>query len=81
MQKTISYPQYRKYLHERTFFKIISADEWEEIQVMGNNYVLHHFRVNIFPDRNYLHDLTFDYEKNWLAIEEEEYEIMKKRVA
>ena len=79
MQKTISYPQYRKYPNERAFFKIISADEWEEIQVMGSNYSFHQFKVNIFPDRNYLHDLTFDYEKNWVAIEEDEYEKVKEK--
>lgn len=80
MQENISYPQYRKYLHGRTFFKIISADEWEEIQVMGNTYSIHQFKVNIFPDRNYLHDLTFNYEKNWLKIEEAEYERMKEKL-
>lgn len=78
MQKTTSYPQYRKYLHGRTFFKIISAEEWEEIQIMGSKYSIYQFKVNIFPDRNFLHDLTFDYEKNWLAIEEAEYERVKK---
>lgn len=79
MQKNIAYPQYRKYLHGRTFFKIISAEEWEEIQIMGSKYSIHQFKVNIFPDRNFLNDLTFDYEKNWLAIEEDEYERVKKK--
>ena len=68
----MSYPQYRKYAHERTYFKIISADAWEEIHVMGKKYVLHHFKAAILPDRNYIYDLTFDYEKNWIKIEEGE---------
>lgn len=80
MQKNITYPQYRKYLHGRTFFKIISAEEWEEIQIMGSSYSIHQFKVNIFPDRNFLHDLTFDYEKNWVVIEEDEYERVKKKI-
>ncbi len=79
MQKTISYPQYRKYPHERTFFKIISPDEWEEIQVMGSKYSIHQFKVSLFSDRNYLHDLTFDYEKNWVEIKEDEYEKVKEK--
>lgn len=79
MQENISYPQYRKYPNGHAFFKIISADEWEEIQVMGNTYSIHQFKVNIFPDRNYLNDLTFDYEKNWLKIEEAEYKRMKEK--
>lgn len=81
MQKIISYPQYRKYTNGQAFFKIISEEEWEEIQVMSNNYSIHQFKVNIFPDRNYLHDLTFNYENNWLAIEEDEYESVKKKAS
>ena len=80
MQKITLYPQFRKYQHERTYFKIISKDEWEEIQVIGNNYSLHQFKVAILPDRNYIHDLTFDFEKNWVEIDEEEYEGVKKKI-
>ena len=80
MQKIITYPQYRKYQHERTYFKIISKDKWEEIQLLGNSCSLHQFKAAILPDRNYIYDLTFDYEKNWLKIEENEYEEIKKKI-
>ncbi|MGZ4036092.1 MAG: hypothetical protein ACXVPU_02280 [Bacteroidia bacterium] len=74
------YPQYRKYLNDKGYFKIISSTQWEEIQIVGNKYILHQFTVNIMPDRNFIYDLTFDYKNNWTAIEEEEYEMVKKRV-
>jgi hypothetical protein len=80
MQTSITYPQFRKYLNERNFFKIISDKEWEEIQVMSSKYSIHQFKVNIFPDRNYLYDMTFDYEKNWIAIDETEYENIKRNI-
>lgn len=80
MQATITYPQYRKYPHERTYFKIISKDEWEEIQVMGSKLSIQQFKVAILPDRNYIYDLTFDYEKNWVKINEEEYEAVKSKM-
>lgn len=76
----INYPQYRKYLNDKGYFKIISATEWEEIQIVGNKYLLHQFSVNILPDRNFIYDMTFDYKKNWEAIEEDEYEKIKKRI-
>lgn len=79
MQSTI-YPQYRKYKNNKGYFKIISSTEWEEIQVMGSTYILHRFEVKILPDRNYIYDLTFDYENNWERIEEEEYERLKRLV-
>lgn len=74
----IHYPQYRKYKNNKAYFKIISEKEWEEIQVMGNKYILHRFEVKILPDRNYIYDLTFDYENNWEQIEEEEYNFYRK---
>ena len=79
MDSSITYPQYRKYLNGKAYFKIISATEWEEIQVFGSNYILHAFTVKIMPDRNYIYDMTFDYKKNWEAIEENEYEFVKQK--
>jgi hypothetical protein len=79
MAPTTTYPQFRKYPNERTYFKIISETEWEEIHISKNNNSIHAFIAKIFPDRNYIYDLTFDYEKNWIKIEEEEYEKIKKK--
>ena len=74
----ITYPQYRKYSHGRTYFKIISAEEFEEIQIIGEKATIHHFVAKILPDRNYIHDLTFDYEKHWEVCAEAEYEEKKR---
>lgn len=79
MSKEIIYPQYRKYPNNKAYFKIISDKEWEEVQVIGNKYILHSFEVKIMPDRNLLHDMTFDYEGNWVKIESEEYETVVER--
>ncbi len=76
----IQYPQYRKYLNEKSFFKITSSTEWEEIQIIGSKYVLNQFKVNIMPDRNFIQDMTFDYKDNWIAISEEEYVLIMDRV-
>ncbi len=76
----VQYPQYRKYLNEKSFFKITSSTEWEEIQIIGSKYVLTHFKVNIMPDRNFLHDMTFDYKENWKVISEEEYLSCRKNI-
>ena len=73
MQNTISFPQYRKYKNEKSFFKITSPTEWEEIQIVGSKKVLHQFTVKIMPDRNLINDMLFDYDSNWVEIEEEEY--------
>lgn len=74
----MQYPQYRKYPHQRTYFKIISAVEWEELHISKGQVSIHSFTAKILPDRNYIHDLTFNYEKNWIEIDEKEYEKVKK---
>ena len=81
MQDKIKYPQYRTYPHERTYFKVISPDEWEEVHIMGNRYTVHQFKATILPDRNYIQDLIFDYENNWVKITAEEYEIIAGKAA
>lgn len=78
-QHSITYPQYRKYPNGKVYFKIISSTEWEEIQVIGSNSILHHFTVKILPDRNYIYDMTFDYKRNWVEIGEDEYETQRKK--
>ncbi|MDF2436946.1 MAG: hypothetical protein K0Q95_1322 [Bacteroidota bacterium] len=79
MQKT-DYPQYRKYHNGKAYFKIVSETQWEEVLVMGSKCIFHEFSVKIMPDRNYIHDMTFDYEKSWEKIDEKEYEEIKGRV-
>ncbi len=73
MPKEITFPQYRKYANGQSFFKIISAQEFEEIKVTGQTKEIHNFIAKILPDRNYIHDLTFDYTKYWVSCSEEEY--------
>ena len=78
MKPSITYPQYRKYNNGKSYFKIISSEEFEEIQVLGNKKTLHHFNAKILPDRNYIYDLTFNYQEYWLVCDKEEYEKLKK---
>ena len=74
------YPQFRKYINNKGFFKILSTTEWEEIQVIGSKYIFEKFTVKIMPDRNFINDMLFDYKNNWEIIEEKEYELVKKKI-
>jgi hypothetical protein len=33
------------------------------------------------PDRNFIYDMTFDYEANWDKIQEEEFEFVKSKIS
>lgn len=79
MNKEITYPQYRKYSNNKSYFKIISSNEFEEIQLLGTKKSIHLFKATILPDRNFIYDMTFDYENSWLKIESEEYNKVKNQ--
>lgn len=81
MTMATTYPQYRKYKNNKVYFKIISDTEWEELHVSANSYTLYSFVAKILPDRNYLADMTFEYEANWDTVEEAEYERLKNRAS
>jgi len=76
----MKYPQYRKYPNNKSFFKIVSAEEFEEILVLGDIHTLHVFNVKILPDRNFIYDMTFDYKNNWAEISESEYQVKRMKI-
>ena len=80
MNQHAEYPQYRKYRNGKSYFCILSSTLFEEIQILGARYFFHVFEVKILPDRNLIHDMTFDYETNWEKITAEEYGLVKERV-
>lgn len=69
----MNYPQYRKYKNNKSYFKISSPEIVEEIQQVGDKYVLHTLTAKILPDRNFIADMLFDYTENWDLITEDEY--------
>jgi hypothetical protein len=77
VESKITYPQYRKYANDKSYFKVISSDKFEEIQIIGTKVVLHIFEAKILPDRNYIYDLTFNHKENWIECSAEEYENLK----
>jgi hypothetical protein len=81
MTSAPSYPLFRKYVNGKNFFKIISPSEFEELQLLGKKWTLYHFTAKILPDRNLIHDLTFNDPLNIEAIEEHEYEEIRKLCA
>lgn len=73
----MDFPLYRKYAHNRTFFKIISEKHFEELTLIGNSYLLRQFEVKIFPDRVFIQDMIENKDNYWLDSFKEEYEAKK----
>jgi hypothetical protein len=55
-----SFPQFRKYANNRNFFKISSAQDFEEISFIGSKKIVRQHKAMILPDRNLVQDLLHD---------------------
>ncbi|MFT6998294.1 MAG: hypothetical protein ACJAQ4_002055 [Cryomorphaceae bacterium] len=76
MNKT--FPHYRKYPNNKSYFKVLSMDSFEEIHVIGLKYFFTKVEAKILPDRNLIADMI-EASANWVEIEESEYvEILKQ---
>ncbi|MBX9853385.1 MAG: hypothetical protein K2X86_16690 [Cytophagaceae bacterium] len=71
------FPLYRKYSHERTYFKIVSTNGFEELNIIGKSFILRNFEVKIFTDRIFISDMMENKENLWVEIGAEEYEAKK----
>jgi hypothetical protein len=71
------FPIYRKYRHNRTFFKINSEKDFEELNIISQCYTLRHFEVKILPDRVFIQDMIENKNNHWNESDEEEYYLRK----
>jgi len=76
----IEYPQFRKYPNNKSFFKVFSAEEFEEIQIIGKNYLKVRIKAKILPDRIFIADMLAAHD-NWLKIDRNEYNEVEEREA
>lgn len=78
MKKEIQFPQYRRYLNGKNYFRIDSLESFEEIRSMGSKWLVEKHLVRILPDRNLVNDLLNNYEGMAEEISPEEYTIIRK---
>lgn len=73
VHQEIIYPQFRKYINSKSYFKIYSPEKMDELKALGDKFYKNHLIARILPDRNFIYDLTYDYHKHCIKISEEEY--------
>jgi hypothetical protein len=74
----IKFPLYRKYSDNKSFFKIVSPQQFQEIKIIGNKYSIIDIEAKILPERNYISDLIVNDQGFWQETNELEYERMLK---
>lgn len=75
----ITFPIYRRYTNNKSWFKVLGPDSFEEVQLMGPYYSIHHFEAKILPDRNFIADMIALEGDSWVEVGESDYqEFIKK---
>ncbi|MEX2379809.1 MAG: hypothetical protein WD530_03645 [Vicingaceae bacterium] len=74
----MDFPQYRRYKNKQSYFKILSEKEFVEYKFTAKQLESHPFLAKILPDRNYIHDMLYDYEPYWEVIEERDLQLFLK---
>lgn len=58
----IQFPVYRRYRNGKSYFKILSRNEFEEIQLVGSKKLVHTVKATQFPEMNHIYDLVYNRE-------------------
>jgi hypothetical protein len=70
----IQFPQYRKYSNNKNYFRIVSASEFEEIQVIGSKHIKRQVTATQFPEKLFITDLLLLNSPDMVKIDEGEYQ-------
>ncbi len=74
------FPLYRKYPNNKSFFKLLNENEFEEIQFIGDKGFIFRFKAKILPDRYLIRDMIDLKDKAWVEINSEEYENQRQKL-
>ncbi|MFN5183111.1 MAG: hypothetical protein ACK5D5_08840 [Bacteroidota bacterium] len=70
----IAFPQFRKYKNDKSYFKILSMETFEEKYFIGKKMMKREFTAVQYPEKLFVRDLLFNYGEIGLKITQEEYE-------
>ena len=68
------FPLFRKYSHGKTFFRINSKENFDELMIIGSFYILRNQQARILPEYTMIIDMLENQDNNWEEISEDEFE-------
>lgn len=77
----MTFPIYRKYPNNKSFFKITSTARFEEVKLTGPRAELHIFEAKIFPDRQFIQDMIDMQGGFWVESSEKEFSVEEKKIS
>lgn len=73
----MNFPLYRKYKNEKSYFKIVSENQFQELMFIGQRIEVYDFYAKIFPDFRMIQDMILMENDSYDEITEEEFESRK----
>jgi hypothetical protein len=73
LHNDITFPLYRKFNHNRSFFKIVSPTQFVEIQIMGERYFKYEIHAKILPDFQLITDMINLHNNHWEVANEDDF--------
>jgi len=68
------FPIYRKYSHDKTYFRINSKENFDELIIIGSYYIYRNQQALILPEFIMIVDMIDNLNNHWLPISESEFE-------
>jgi len=68
------FPKYRKYAHQKTYYKVESEKRMLELSLLGSKYREQIVEAKILPDRNFISDVIQNEGDFLIAISADEFE-------
>ena len=75
----MDFPQYRKLSNDRSFYRINSNDNFEELQIIGNSVILHRIQAEKYPEKLRIMEML-DCVVGYQNATFEEWEMLEKRL-
>jgi hypothetical protein len=69
----LSYPIYRKRKNDKSFYKIISSNQFDEIQKMGSKLLFYSFTISQYPEKLMMMDMISMKDRQYEEISYEEW--------
>jgi hypothetical protein len=70
----IFFPQYRKYKNNKSYFKILSLESFEEKYFIGKKIQIRTFHAEQYPEKLFIRDLLINYSDMGTQISASDYE-------
>lgn len=75
-QSDQSFPLFRKSSNAKSFYKIESLNKLEELQIIGNKYIIHNLNAALYPEKLFIHELIQNIDGRYIEISSNDFDSM-----